>query len=276
MKKKGAGMRGLIGMTAVIASLTGIAQATFIQTFDDFGLGTLTAQQNWAANAGAAVVATTTSGSYTAGQALLVTNSTDKTLTGTNLVFGLESGKTGLEYGFDYNTTNTTLVTTKMRLAIVNAAGSETIAGLSFGLTNGTVNIRVAGETGSDYITGNNLSGAAYYNANPGNGQWAKGDWIHFSLQLTGAAGSKFTNATITAYNMSRGWSIATGVTDVNLSGYTTFNTTNAFNAIRFRNASSGVYIDNAYVTSIPEPATIGMLGLGALITLLIRRKLGR
>jgi hypothetical protein len=250
--------------------------AAYVQTFDTFIPGTLTAQQNWAANAGAAVIATASSGSYTAGQALLATNSTDKTLTGTNLVFGLESGKTGIEYGFDYNTTNTTLVTTKMRLAIVNSAGSETIAGLSFGLTNGRVNIRVAGEAGSDYISGNDLAGSTYYNANPVSGQWAKGDWIHFSLQLTGAAGSKFTNATITAYNMSRGWSIATGVTDVNLSGYTTFNTTNAFNAIRFRNASSGVYIDNAYVTSIPEPATIGMLGLGALITLLIRRKLGR
>jgi hypothetical protein len=110
------------------------------------------------------------------------------------------------------------------------------------------VNIRVAGESGTDYITGNNLAGAIYYNANPTNGQWAKGDWIHMSLKLTGAAGSKFTNATITAYNMTRDWSVATGVTDVNLSGYTTSNTTNAFNAIRIRNATGGIFLDNVYV----------------------------
>jgi hypothetical protein len=234
----------------VMSRLTTV-HAAYVQTFDTFIPGTLTAQQNWAANAGAAVVATTTSGSYTGGKALLSTNSTDKTLTGTNLVFGLESGKTGIEYGFDFNTTNTSLVTTKMRLAIINSAGSETVQGLSFGLTNGTVNIRVAGEAGSDYITGNNLASSTYYNANPVSGQWAKGDWIHFSLQLTGAAGSKFTNATMTAYNMTRDWSIATGVTDVNLSSYTTFNTTNAFNAIRIRNTTSGVLVDNAYVQSV-------------------------
>ncbi len=266
-------MRKLIGITGIIASLAGIAPATFIEKYDTFSLGTLTAQQNWAANAGATVVDTTTSGSYTAGRALLAANSTDKTMTGTNLAFGLESGKTGIEYGFDFNTTSTTLVNTKMRLSIINPTGAETVSGLSFGLTNGWVNIRVAGETGTDYITGNNLGGVTYYNAAPASGQWAKGDWIHFSLQLTGAAGSKFTNATITAYNMTRDWSIDTGVTDVNLSGYTTFNTTNAFNAIRIRNSTGGVYIDNAYVQSIPEPATIGMLGLGALITLLIRRR---
>jgi hypothetical protein len=32
-------------------------------------------------------------------------------------------------------------------------------------------------------------------------------------------------------------------------------------------------FIDNMSITAIPEPATIGMLGLGAVITLLIRRK---
>ncbi len=240
-------MKKIIGITAVIASLAGISPATFIEKYDTFALGTLTAQQNWAANTGATVVETITSGSYTAGRALLATSGTDKTLTGTNLTFGLESGKTGIEYGFDFNTTNTTLVYTKMRLSIITA-GAETIAGLSFGLTNGWVNIRVAGEAGTDYITGNNLGGGTYYNAAPASGQWAKGDWIHFSLQLTGAVGSKFTNATITAYNMTRGWSIATGVTDVNLSGYTTFNTTNAFNAIRIRNSTGGVFLDNVYV----------------------------
>jgi hypothetical protein len=252
-------MRILIGMTAVLASLTGIAQAVYVETYDTFDLGTLTAQQNWASNALVEVVATTTSGSYSGGRALLATNSTDKTLTGTNLTFGLVSGKTGIEYGFDFNTTNTTAVTTKMRLYILSGA-SETVPSPSFGLTNGWVNIRVAGEAGSDYITGNHLAGATYYtNGTPASGQWTKGDWIHFSLQLTGAAGSKFTNATITAYNMTRGWSIATGVTDVDLSGYATFNTTNAFNAIRIRNASSGVYIDNAYVQSveIKKPALI-------------------
>ncbi len=222
--------------------------AGLVETFDTFIPGTLTAQQNWAANAGAAVVATTTSGFYTAGRALLTTNSTDKTLTGTNLTFGLEGGETGIEYGFDYNTTNTTLVSTKMRLAIINSTGVESVPSPSFGLTNGWVNIRVAGEAGTDFITGNNLAGSTYYNATPASGQWAKGDWIHFSLQLTGAVGSKFTNATITAYNMTRGWSIATGVTDVNLSGYTTFNTTNAFNAIRIRNSTGGVFLDNVYV----------------------------
>jgi len=237
-------MKILIGMTVVIAGLTGIAQAVYVETYDTFDLGTLTAQQNWAANAGAAVVATTTSGSYAAGRALLATNSTDKTLTGTNLVFGLESGKTGIEYGFDWNSTNATSVTTKMRLQVGTSTHSP-----SFGLESGIVKIRVQGEVGTDYITGNDLK--TYHDVNPTNGQWAKGDWIHFSLQLTGAANTKFTNATITAYNMTRGWSIATGVENVDLSGFPLFNTTNEFDRINIRNSTSGVYINNAYVQSV-------------------------
>ncbi|MEI8205273.1 MAG: hypothetical protein WCG03_00180, partial [Kiritimatiellales bacterium] len=253
-------MRKLIGMTAVIAGLAGIAQATYVQTFDTFALGTLTAQENWAANTSAAVVATASSGNYSGGQALASLDSTDKTLTGTNLTFGLAGGTNVIEYGFDFNTTNTTAVSTKMRLSIINSTGVEGVPSPSFGLTNGSVNIRVAGETGTDYITGNNLAGSAYYSTNPtpASGQWTKGDWIRLSLQLTGAAGSKFTNATITAFNLSRGWFIATGVTDVDLSGYTTFNTTNSFNAIRIRNTIGGVSIDNAYVQSFKSSLNFG------------------
>jgi hypothetical protein len=38
-------------------------------------------------------------------------------------------------------------------------------------------------------------------------------------------------------------------------------------------NVAPSIYLDNVSLTVIPEPATIGMLGLGALITLLIRRQ---
>jgi hypothetical protein len=38
-------------------------------------------------------------------------------------------------------------------------------------------------------------------------------------------------------------------------------------------NDGSYYTLDNIMVTSIPEPATIGMLGLGAVITVLFRRK---
>jgi hypothetical protein len=54
----------------------------------------------------------------------------------------------------------------------------------------------------------------------------------------------------------------------------TPFDTSKGFRFYSFlqSNAANGSYVSDITVSTIPEPATIGMLGLGAIITVLIRR----
>jgi hypothetical protein len=106
------------------------------------------------------------------------------------------------------------------------------------------------------------------------------GKWYNITANFT------LTNNTITdvwlknltdggsAVQLYFGTNIATRVYTTDSGDESTWNTVSLRLPKAVTNGGFIRQIDNIQVSAIPEPATIGMLGLGALITLVIRRKL--
>ena len=93
------------------------------------------------------------------------------------------------------------------------------------------------------------------------------GTWYHVSMILDSAAdkvlsGSITPNGgSATTWGQIAGYAITAQIKSLMISDTSS------------PNVAPSIYLDNVSLTVIPEPATIGMLGLGALITLLIRRQ---
>lgn len=251
----------LIFLAAFVIS----ANAAYVENFDGFSTGVLTAQAGWEGQVNFTVAETTDSGLYVGGRALQSTTYTDKTARTIETGISLDlnpSTSNGLEFGFDVREDTTTLANARMYLR----QGATATYSPSFGFSAGVASIRPVGESGTT-INGNNLSSAAFYGegteADPG--YWVKGEWIRFKIVLTG---ENFDFATVYAYNLSRGGiEIPTGLENVQLS-VNPQSKVSSYNRVNVRGGSTSTYIDNVYVTDyvVPEPATIAILAFGGML----------
>ena len=85
-----------------------------------------------------------------------------------------------------------------------------------------------------------------------------------YHIEVSSSAAGVF-DYTLTGANLGSGLS---GTFTADVSGVLS----NGYGGVYSSAANAGVSFDNLSITSIPEPATIGMLGLGTLVVLLTRR----
>jgi len=220
-------------------------RAAFVEDFDTFALGTLTAQESWEAHPDVNVVTNAT------GRALKIINNTSTWTRqdATGVDFDLSGTEGGIEYGFDVREEYTTVFNARMFLR-EGAAGNYSP---SFGFKDGKIVIRPDGESGAD------IFGHAFYETNmygvgtaEDPGYWVKGDELQVKLILTGAG---YSYATVKAYNLSRGGlEIPTGLVNTNI-GRAVESQVSGWNRITFRcDTSYNTAIDNAYVVDYVAP----------------------
>lgn len=220
----------------------GVVRAEYKEGFESFPGSSLKAQDGWEANDKFSVAKTKDAGVYEGGQAIKASVGDDKTIRheASGVDFKLTMDKAGIEYGFDFRDEATSIVNIRMYLR----SGASPSYAPSFGLKDGVMVIRTAGEMGDQYVAGANFSEICGAGSSK---LWNKGDWLRVSLILTG---DKFQIATVKAVNLSRGGiEIPAGITDVDLSQYNVKlkGITLDRAAIRM-SGSSGTFIDNVYV----------------------------
>jgi len=253
-----------ISMVGVCMALAGAAQASLITvdftSAEGFTAGALNGKQGWVAGVGwnldpsgdgkvtgslinrvACYAAEAVK--MSSGQSL--TFRTDLKFMGDNIVnpgSAQDIFTLGVKLAADTSaatTANGTLTTFRTTTAGVTSFGGTQIGNLS---TNGV---------------GNNANLAVEYTLTVG------------ATAAESTYGWKFTNLD-TSWSVSGSEAMTTVIFDALTTGDGVYS---YFNSRTFSSNSSGITgIDVYSTTVIPEPATIGMLGLGALITLLIRR----
>jgi hypothetical protein len=238
---KGCAMKKMV--LAVCGLLAcGVVRAEYKEGFESFPAGSLKAQDGWEVSDKFSVAKTKDAGVYTGGQAVRAAVGDDKTIRheASGVDFKLTMDKAGIEYGFDFRDEATSMGNTRMYLR----SGASPSYAPSFGLKDGVMVIRTAGEMGDQYVTGANFSEICGAGSSK---LWNKGDWLRVSLILTG---DKFQIATVKAVNLSRGGiEIPTGITDADLSKYNVKLKGITFDRAAIRmSGSSGTFIDNVYV----------------------------
>lgn len=236
-------MKKRIVLIMVTALMAGMAGAAYIENFDTFSLGTLTAQESWEGGTGYDVVASGT------GRALKSNTSADKTVRhdATGVDFGLSLDQDGIEYGFDLIEEDAATVNMRMYLRDQRTATYSP----SFGLGGGSILLRTNGEGGTN-IFGTDFTSVAIYGAGTevDPGYWLKGESLRFSIILTGEA---FDTATVKVYNLDRGGlEIPTGITDVSLGVNPLLHA--SWTGFNLRGGTTATTIDNVYVTDYVIP----------------------
>ncbi len=199
---------------------------------------------------------------------------------------GVEAGiagntPTGSATGGTGNTTNISSFVVGM---VVNTISTNlTRAGLDFdvsgqqSITNATLNLYLSGKTSPSYdlaVFAKTASVSLHNsNATAKTGMY-ESDYVDTGLRIaTTAANATWFTFDVTSYvtNAVANGGIASFRFQMLNDTSLTFGTANSFTIHSFKTVATAPSLD---LNVIPEPATIGMLGLGALSTLLIRRKL--
>jgi hypothetical protein len=208
-----------------------------------------------------------------------------RSFTATNLAVGET-----LKLTFDYTQTNYSATT--IRVGLFNTAsnvtagfgGTSTTAGQKIGNYTGYYSVLYDNSTSANLIRRESQSGSYGWAGCPLGGGTVAAVTNYTQQYDIVNDGSKTYQA---VYQMTRTsadgldfsfalWDGATNVQEVK-GTYNDASIITNFNAVFFRSsaatAGASSILDNVQLQVIPEPATIGMLGLGALITFGIRRK---
>ncbi len=197
----------------------------FYEDFESgFAVGPLP-QNNWESKHGfSAIGATTASGEYVGGKAIVATASDDcETRHITGVDFNLEMIG-DIEMGFD--------VINASR-GFMNIRGSWPEASCRFGIDSDKWTIRTGFNGTGSYLYGNSLTGIS-------------GHWLRVSMVLTGPS---YEYATIKAYDLTNSIEIDTGLSYINTLNPKTAAEIEGLNRVQFRlTGSASAKVDNAYV----------------------------
>jgi hypothetical protein len=261
-----------IWIASVAILVACVSQADLIYTtvysnnFNTYTTGNLGGQGSWNNSSGAAAqVGQGPGGGNTSQTATKGTNTTASTAY-KNVTLGLTNYTSGTFQMDIYREASAT----GRYLAGLSNTGNATNA-FSFGL-NGTAFYFSQGVAGGTSMNLYSSSGVQFTTAG--------GAWLRLKADIS-FAGAAATITNVTIQNLTTSGPALTAYFD---SGATQKTLALASDESLWNRAwvrtgistdTNKMYVDNLeFVAAIPEPATIGMLGLGALVTLLLRRKM--
>jgi hypothetical protein len=255
-----------IGIALVAILVAGVSQATLVYSndFESYTAGNLVGQDSWATSGGAPSPRVTTGVGSNTSKVLGATTSTATTANAyQDVSLGLGSYTSGT-FSVDFYRGAGGTTTHKMYAGFGYSVSNS--SGIAIYSTSGNLQIRDGASTGTFY-TLRDSAGATVVT------DFAK--WMRVTVELD------FQNNLITGVYAQNLESLVTKQLYFDSSGQqatksylvdeTNWDRAYARTGLSTDNVH---FMDNLSLSAIPEPATIGMLGLGALITLLVRRKL--
>ena len=175
---------------------------------------------------------------------------------------------------------------------IVNNVGGDNIRNRNSMAAGGSLSAMVVWEQSSGFVTSGltvtnfSISLAGQQTSNTGSLNWLveKGGAYYISSQSVAFSGATWTNASVAASTLtwntftpfSSGVATIGSATNITLANVTSLGY--YFNAVNGAGTAQQTGVGTRFFSAqgvIPEPATIGMFGLGGLITLLIRKMRG-